>query len=119
MRTSVYSPGWLSTNRTRMLLHDDVLSDGQAKASTLASRFCCEERIEHLFPYFGRNARAVVANPNLNFVAKVLCRRCYGRLMAIVPPFALGRRIEAVGDKVEKCSRDLLRVHIDLTGSRV
>ena len=55
-----------------MLLHDDVVGDGQAKASTLASGFCREEGVEHLFPDFGRNARAVVANPNLNFVAKVL-----------------------------------------------
>src|SRR5262245_43560646 len=61
--------------RPRMLLDDDVVSDGQAKASALASGFCREEGIEHLFPDFGRNAWAVVANPNLNFVAKVLCRR--------------------------------------------
>ena len=61
--------------RPRMLLHDDVVSDGQAKASALASRFCCEEGIEHLFPDLGRNARAVVANPDLNFVAEVLRRR--------------------------------------------
>src|SRR5262249_46654809 len=63
----------IDLDRPRMLLHDDVVSDGQAKASSLASRFCCEERVEHLFPYFGRNARAVVANPNLNFVAKSFC----------------------------------------------
>ena len=67
-----------------MLLDDDVVSDGQAKASTLASRFCCEEGIEHLFPYFGRNARAVVAYPDFNFVAKVLClHRQIGRLLAL------------------------------------
>src|SRR6516225_9008807 len=60
-------------NRPRMLLHDDVVSDGQAKASTLASRFCCEEGIEHLFPYFERNAKAVVANPDLNLFAEIFC----------------------------------------------
>jgi hypothetical protein len=58
-----------------MLLHDDVVSDGQAKASTLASWFCRKEGIEHLFLYFGRNAAAVIAYPDLNFVAKVLCSR--------------------------------------------
>ena len=57
-----------------MLLHDDVVSDGQAKASALASGLCREEGIEHLFPYVGRNAHAVVANPDLNFVAEVFRR---------------------------------------------
>src|SRR6516164_3533717 len=81
-----------------MLLHDDVVSDGQAKASTLAGRFCCEEGIEHLFSDLGRNAGAVVAYSDLNFVAKVLCRRRQGRLirLAIALSFALGRRIKAV-----------------------
>jgi hypothetical protein len=57
------------------LLHDDVVSDGQAKAGALSSGFCREEGIEHLFPYLGRNAGAVVANPNLNFIAEVFRRR--------------------------------------------
>src|SRR5262245_31005641 len=43
--------------RPRMLLHDDVVSDGQAKTSALSSRFCREEGIEHLFPYFGGECR--------------------------------------------------------------
>ena len=99
-----------------MLLHDDVVSDGQAKASTLAGRLCREEGIEHLFPYFGRNAGAVVANPDLNSVAKVLCRSRKGWLIAIaiVLLFALGRRIEAVRDQVQESPRDLLREDIDL-----
>src|SRR5262249_30104613 len=65
----------IDLDRTRMLFHDDVVSDGQAKASAFSGRFCREEGIEHLFPYFGRNARAIVANPDLNFVAKVFRRR--------------------------------------------
>jgi hypothetical protein len=55
-----------------MLLHDDVVSDRQAKAGALSGRFGREERIEHLFPYFRRNARAVVANRDLYAVAEVL-----------------------------------------------
>ena len=58
-----------------MLLHDDVVSDGQAKASAFPGRLGREEGIEHLFPDLGRNARAGVANPDLNFVAEVLRRR--------------------------------------------
>ena len=82
---SVYSPGCvIDLYRPRMLLHDDVVSDGQAKASALSSGFCCEKWIEHLFPYFGRDARAIVANPNLNFLAEVLCRRRQGWLIAML-----------------------------------
>src|SRR6201981_1257776 len=36
--------------RPRMLLHDDVVSDGQAKAGALSSGLCREEGIEHLIP---------------------------------------------------------------------
>ena len=35
----------IDLDRPRMLLHDDVVSDGQAEASTLASRLCCEEGV--------------------------------------------------------------------------
>src|SRR6516162_4787007 len=66
--------------RSRMLLHDDVVSYGQAKASALSSWFCCEEGIEHLFPYFRRNARAVVANRDLYAIAEVLRRGSEGWL---------------------------------------
>ena len=66
----------IDLDRPRMLLDDDVVSDGQAKASTLASRFCRKEGIEHLLPYLGWNPRAVVANSDFNFVADVFCRRC-------------------------------------------
>src|SRR6516162_9412555 len=78
--------------RPRMLLHDDVVSDGQAKASALSSGFCREERIEHLFPNLRRNARTVIANPDFDAVAEVLRRSCKSRLIAIaiVLLFALG-----------------------------
>ena len=65
----------IDLDRPGMLFDDDVVSDGQTKAGALSSRFCSEERIEHLFPYFGRNARAVVTYSDLNFVTEVLCRR--------------------------------------------
>ena len=57
-----------------MLLDDDVVSDGEAKASTLSGGFGREEGIEHLFLYVRRNAGAVVANPDLYAVAEVLRR---------------------------------------------
>ena len=73
--TSVNSPGCVLTSIPRVLLHNDVVSDGQTKAGALSSRFCCEERIEHLVPDLGRNAGAVVTNADLNFVTEVLCHR--------------------------------------------
>src|SRR6516225_3629161 len=101
-----------------MLLHDDVVSDGQAKACALSSRFCCEEWIEHLFPYFRRNAATVVANRNRHAVAKVLRRSCKSRLIAIATVlfFALGCRIEAVGDQVQESPRDFLWEYVNLAG---
>src|SRR5262249_52289728 len=65
----------IDLDRPRMLLHDDVVSDGEAKTCALSSRFCREEGIEHLLLYLRRNADAVIANPDLNFVPKVFCRR--------------------------------------------
>ena len=65
----------IDLNRASMLLDDDVVTNGQAKASALSGWLGCEERVEHLIPDFGRNAGTVVANCELNFVAKVLCRR--------------------------------------------
>src|SRR6516165_498877 len=103
-----------------MLLDDNVMSDGQAEAGALSSRFCREEGIEHLFPNLRRNARTVIANADFDAVAEVLRPSGKSRFMAIaiVLLFALGRCIEAVRDQVQKCPRDLLRVHIDLTGGR-
>ena len=101
-----------------MLLDDDVVSNGQAEASTLASGFCREERIEHLFPHFKGNAAAVVANRDLDAVAKVLRRSRKSRLKAftVVLLFTFTRRIEADGDQVQESACDLLREYIDLTG---
>src|SRR5262249_14160490 len=113
MGIDLYRPG--------MLFDDDVVSDGQAKASALSSRFCREEGIEHLFLYLGQNAGAVVATSDLTFAIEVLWRHHQGRLIAIavVLLFALGRRIEAVGDQVQEGPCNLLREYVDLTGRRI
>src|SRR5215471_5153325 len=104
-----------------MLLHYDVVSDGQAKAGPLSSGFCREERIEHLFLDLGRNADAVVANRDLYKVAEALRRSRESGLIAVanVLFLAFGRRIKAVGDQVQKGPCDLLREYIDLTGGRI
>src|SRR5215831_9393045 len=104
-----------------MLLHDDVVSDGQAKTSALSGWLGCEEGIEHLIPDLGWNPSAFVANRDLYAVAEVLRRNDKSRLIAIgtVLLFALGRRIKPVRDQVQKGPRDLLWEYVDLTGSRI
>src|SRR5262249_45269760 len=107
--------------RSRMLLHDDVVSDGQAKASAFPGRLRREEGIEHLFPDLGRNAGAVVANRDLYAVAEAFRRSRESGLIAVavILIFAFGRRIEAVGDQVQESPGDLLRKYIDSTGGRI
>src|SRR5262245_45754234 len=92
----------IDLDRPRMLLHDDVVSDRQAQAGAFSGWFGRKERIEHLLLYLGRNARAVVANPDLYAVVEVLRRGSECGLIAIATLllFALGRRIEAVRDQV-------------------
>ena len=58
-----------------MLLDDDVVTDGQTKPRSLADGLGREERIEHLVLDLGRNAGAVIADPDFDAVAEVLGRR--------------------------------------------
>ena len=104
-----------------MLLDDDVVTDRQAKPRPLAGGLGREERIEHLFLYLGRNAGAVVADPDFDAIAEVFGRGSKGGLVVapIACCFALGRRVEAIGDQIKQSPRDLLREHIDLPGSRI
>jgi len=81
-----------------MLLDDDVVTDREPKSRALSGGFHGEEWIEHFLLHVGRNAVAVVANPNFNVVAKVL--GCSGhRRLVVVPPrvrYPLGRRVKAI-----------------------
>src|SRR5262245_42824125 len=49
----------IDLDRTTMLLHNDVVTDGEAEPGSFSRRLCCEERVEHLFFYFRWNTRAV------------------------------------------------------------
>jgi hypothetical protein len=57
-----------------VLLDDDVVADGEAKAGALSGRFGREERVEHLFFHVGQNTSAVVADPDFHTIAKVFGR---------------------------------------------
>src|SRR5258705_5576820 len=82
------------------------MADRETKPSSLTGRLGREERIEYLCPDVGRNAGAVITNPDLYAVTEVLRRCRKGRLIAIAPILllALGCGIEAVRDEVQKCS---------------
>jgi hypothetical protein len=66
-----------------VLLDDDVMADGKAEAGAFARWFGREERIEDLVFDFGRDAETVVANPDLDAIAEIPCRRQKRRLMAV------------------------------------
>src|ERR1700737_3853324 len=104
-----------------MLLDDNVVTQRETKTGSLAGWFGREERIEHFFPHFGRNAAAVVANRDLDAVAEVLGRDGKGRLALVKPNLRLtpSSRIEAVRNQVEKHARNLLREQIDLASCGV
>ena len=85
-----------------MLLNDDIVADRKTKTGTLSSWFGRKEGIEHLLLHFGRNAGAVVADPDFHLIAKAAGRGRKGWLIAIATGlgFPLGRGIKAVGDQV-------------------
>ena len=94
IRNSVNSPGCVSTSiDAGMLLDDDVVAERQAEAGPFAGRLGREERIEHLLLHLGRDAGAVVADPDLDAVAEVLASR--RRASARRPPFASALRFVA------------------------
>jgi hypothetical protein len=81
-----------------MLLDDDVVADGEAKARAFSGRFGCEKRVEHLFFHVRGNASAVIADPDFHTIAKVFGRGSKGGLVvaAICRRSTLGRCIEAI-----------------------
>ena len=111
----------IDLDRAAMLLDDDVVTDREAKPGAFSRWFCREERIEHLLLHLGWNAGAIVANPDFHAVAKVLGGGSQGRLVvaAIGFRFALGRRIEAVRDKVQQRPCDVLREHVGFTSGGI
>ena len=83
---------------TRVLLDDDVVSDGKAKASAFAGRLGGEKRVEHLVFHVRRNTRAVIADPDFHTIAKIFGRSSKGRLVVgdICFLSAFGRCVETI-----------------------
>ena len=109
---SVKIPGFgLDINFAAVLLHDDVVRHRETKAGSFTGWLGREERVEHLFLHFGRDAGAVVANANFDGGSEVLRGGPQGWLKTrfFVLGLAFGRGIDAVRDQIEKCAGDLLR----------
>src|SRR5262249_22776544 len=89
-------------DRPAMLLDDDIVADGKAKPGALPGSLVCEKRVEQLLLHRGRNAGAVVADPDFHLIAKAAGRGRKGWLIAIISGlgFPLGRGIKAIGDEV-------------------
>src|SRR6516225_3271712 len=104
-----------------MLLHNDVVTDGEPKPGSFSSRLRCEERVEHLFFYFRWNTRAVIPNPDFHTIAKASCGGYQSWFIAIAISFGstLCRRIKAVRDQVQKHPGDILRKNVGWPSFRV
>src|SRR5262249_18187618 len=104
-----------------MLLDDDVVADGEAKAGPFSRGFRREEGIEHLLFHFRWNTDAVVADPDFHAIAKALGRGREGWLVLAAIAFgsAFDRCVKAIGDQIKQRPRDVLWEDIGLAGSRV
>ena len=80
-----------------MLFHDDVVAHGKAKSGAFTRRLGCEEGIEYLHFYFIRYPGAIIADADLDFITKILCRGEQCRLEAIARfRLAFGRGVESI-----------------------
>ena len=83
----------IDLNRPAMLLDDNVVTDRKAEAGSLASGLGRKEGIEHLVLHLGRNAGAVVADPDFDAVAKVSGRG--SKRWLVVAPIRFALRVAA------------------------
>src|SRR6516165_5890539 len=93
----------VNCDRAAMLLGNDVVADGKAQAGTLSGRFRREERLKKTVAVFGRDAGAIVANPDLDSLAEIARRDLQHRAERAVRVAALfGSGIEAIADQVQQ-----------------
>src|SRR5271166_544449 len=60
-------------DRSAVLLRDYVVADREAQPGALAGRLGREEWLEQFVAAFGRNSGSVVAHPDLDRLAEILC----------------------------------------------
>ena len=86
-----------------VLLDDDVMADGQAKAGALSGRLRREEWIEDLFLHVRRNTGAIVPYPDFYAIAKALGRGSEDRFIAIASGLRLAfcGRVKTVRNQIQ------------------
>src|SRR5207249_3389081 len=104
-------------DRPAMLLDDNVVAQRETKTRSLARGLRRKEGIKDLFLHRGRNASAAVTDPDLHAVAEIFGCGSEGGLITIAIDLGLTlrRRVEAVGNQVQKHPCDFLGKHVDLT----
>src|SRR5262245_55965168 len=91
----------IDLNRPAILLDQNVVANGKAKACALPGRLGGEERIDNLYLHVGRNASAVIADRDFNTITKVFGRGRKGGLATAVRFIsALGCRIKPVCNQI-------------------
>src|SRR6185369_8492077 len=79
-------PG-VDLDRSAVLLHDNVVTEGKPEPRPFTGRLGGEKRIEYFFFHVRRHAGAIVADANLDAVPQILCRRHECWLVAIAARF--------------------------------
>ena len=104
-----------------MLLNNDIVADGEAKAGAFSRRLSCEERLEHFFFHLRRHTGAIVADSDFHTISKVFGPGRKRRLVVAIISLcsAPGRSIEAVCNQIKKSPPDVLRENIYPTGRRI
>ena len=84
-----------------MLFDDDVMAYGKPEPGALTRRLGGEERVEHSFFDVGRDAGAIVADPDLDAIAEIPGRRDNRRLEigAVGLRLALVRGVKTIGNE--------------------
>jgi hypothetical protein len=105
----------------RVLFHDDIVADGEAKTRAFSGRFGREKRVEHLFSHVRRHTGAVIVNSDFHTIAKILGRGRESRLVVATIDLcsAPGRSIEAVCNEIKKSPPDVLRENVCPTSRRI
>src|SRR5258707_2819688 len=101
----------VNLNQSGVLLDNDVEAQRKPETGAFARRFGSEEWVEHLLPHLGRNARAVVANPDFDAVTEASGRGGKTRLITIEDiflPAIYCRLITALGQVLQHESVILL-----------
>ena len=78
---SELTPLRIDLDGARVLFHDDIVTDGEAKARAFSRRLGREKRVEHFFFHVRRHTGAVVVNSDFHTIAKVFGRGRENRLV--------------------------------------